>query len=402
MVVFALTGAAGERAFASRKNDGLNAAIGKALFKRVWVPAPSSTRANDGLGPLFNGRSCRQCHAAATAGKIVTDDDGRLADRGAVVRLSGPDGAGDAHYGSQVQTRAIQGYQAEASVRIAWAEQRETFDDGSEVMLRRPLVRLERPAFGSLSSDIELTLLLAPSLEVAARIAAVDGAALMAADRPETPGRLSRDDKGRVRVFGRKASESDLEHMTSLAFLRDLGLSTVTHPIPAGDCTGVQSACIGALHGALDGEAEIGPQIVAAIAHYITSLDTRDGGPAPGAAGAQLFSNAGCAACHQPALPGRDGAPVALYSDLRLHDLGASLSGLTEAGGQARGEWRTAPLIGVAQRLAAGVSLLHDGRARSIAEAVLWHGGDARDARNSYKALSKDDRSALEAFVLSR
>ena len=87
---------------------GLEAAVGQRLFKRNWVPAPSSTKSNDGLGPLFNARSCLQCHAAATAGKIETGTDGHLAERGAVVRLGGDTGAPDPAYGAQVQTRAVQ------------------------------------------------------------------------------------------------------------------------------------------------------------------------------------------------------------------------------------------------------------------------------------------------------
>ena len=367
---------------ATTDNDRMSAALGKALFKRVWVPAPSSTKANDGLGPLFNGRSCLQCHAAAGAGRLVVDDMGHLAERGAVVRLSTPEGHGDPIYGTQIQTRAAPGLEAEASVYVRFQPQTETFDDGETIVLRRPIVELKNLSNGELQKATDATLIIAPSLQTAARIAMTE-----------------RNDA----VFGLKGTASSLEEMTSLAFLRDLGLSTPRFPSVAGDCTSHQQPCLAAPHGETMGGAEISAEIVAAIAHYITTLDDASASPAPAdRRGAAVFEQTGCATCHRPAQPGRDGKAVSLYSDLQLHDMGAALAGLTEANGQSRDVWRTAPLIHIQSRLKAGATLLHDGRAQTVAEAILWHGGAAQEARNAYKALSKDDRAALENYVSSR
>lgn len=402
-VMFVLLGVVFAPVSAAKRGDGLDVAIGKALFKRTWVPAPSSTRTTDGLGPLFNARSCAQCHSAATAGRLETDDDGHLADRGGVVRLSTPLGGGDARYGAQVQTRAVPGLDAEASVRVTWADTRETLDDGTNVNLRRPVVALDRPILGPLADNVEATLLLAPSLRVAARISRVDGQALSdMRDDGVRQGRLSRDDTGRARLFGHKATETDLERMTSVAFLRDLGLSTKNQPNSAGDCTAAQRSCQSAPQGAAGGEVEIGPEITGAVATYLASLSGVELDQPAEPKGREVFTKLGCASCHQPAMPGYNGQGITLYSDLRLHDMGEGLAGLTEAGGQSRGEWRTAPLIGSGQRLMAGSTLLHDGRARTLSEAVLWHGGEAATVRSAYKALSKDDRSALERFIFSR
>lgn len=378
--------------------DDSQVAIGRALFKRIWVPAPSSTKANDGLGPLFNGRSCAQCHGADSAGRVVTDDAGRLLERGAVVRLSNAKGGGDPVYGSQIQTRGVPGVEPEAAVSIEWATKAETFEDGSEIVLRRPVVRLDQLSSGPLAQDTQATLMLAPSLKAAARIAAVEAAAVATVASRSAAVPAVEDAR---RVFGRKATATTLDDMTSLAFSRDLGLSTSRYLNSAGDCTAAQESCVRALHGAEAGEAEIDPAIVAAIARYLASLDTHKAEPLPDTAGAALFASTGCASCHTPTLPGRSGVPVALYSDLGLHPMGADLAGLTETD-RARDVWRTAPLIGLSERLKAGATLLHDGRARTVAEAVLWHGGAADAARVHYKALGKADRDALEQYVLSR
>lgn len=365
----------------------MTAALGKALFKRVWVAAPSSTQANDGLGPLFNGRSCVQCHSAAGGGRLFVDHNGRLAERGAVVRLSTPDGRGDPVYGAQIQTRAVPGLNLEASVRVRFQTHTETFDDGSTIAMRRPVVVLDGLSDGPLADGTEATLIVAPSLQTAARIARVDS---------------------RNKSFGLKANAESLEEMTSLAFLRDLGLSTPRFANVAGDCTPMQTACLAAPHGAASGKAEISADIVTPVARYLATLDEQSKRAAPDdRRGAALFAQLACASCHTPALPARAGMGfreelVTLYSDLARHDMGDALAGLTEPYGQSRASWRTAPLIHIQSRLEAGATLLHDGRARTVAEAILWHGGAAEAARNQYKALSKDDRVALENYVLGR
>jgi CxxC motif-containing protein (DUF1111 family) len=376
----------------------LEAAMGKALFKRNWVPAPSSTKSNDGLGPLFNARSCLQCHAAATAGKIETGEDGRLAERGAVVRLGGENGAPDPGYGAQVQTRAVQNHAEEANVEITWEERQVALADGTHVALRRPVVTLQAKQ-GPLSTQSGRALVLAPSLAGAAQIAQVDLKALE--QQLTVSGRVSRDKQGQVLVFGRKASQPDLTHAVEMAFARDLGMSTRGLPNPAGDCTALQPACLAGPHGGDEAGIEIAPEIVASLVAYVASL--APGSPAPAdAGGAALFEATGCASCHRPTLPGKEGQPVTLYSDLLLHDLGAGLAGIPEVQGQTAAEWRTAPLVGLQKRLAAGSTLLHDGRARSVEEAVLWHGGQAQDVRDAYGRLTAAERRALQDFVLSR
>ena len=382
-------------------DDGLNRAIGKALFDRQWVPAPSSTKANDGLGPLFNARSCAQCHGAATAGRIEVMPDKRLLSRGAVVRLSGPDGAGDPHFGAQIQTHAIPGFGSEAEVQLAWRTSTLTLADGAVVELRQPdatLAGLETP----LSENTSKTLLLAPSLRAAARADKIDIKALE--ERPanvQAGGRLSRDKEGNVLVFGHKASERTLEDVIATAFSRDLGLATSQRREPGGDCTVQQAACMNAINGIDPSGGEISTEIVGAIADYVRSLDkVATPSRQNEAEGARVFEASGCGACHTPSMPAKRDGEVELYSDLRLHDMGEGLAGLVEAAGQSSKEWRTAALVGLRERLHAGATLMHDGRARNIAEAVLWHAGEAENARDAYKGLPRDQREALERFLL--
>ena len=393
-------------------DEGLNRAIGKALFERHWVPAPSSTKANDGLGPLFNARPCAQCHAAATAGRLTqSPTDGhmeaaastRLPARGGVIRLSGADGASHPHFGAQVQTQAIPGFRSEADVTLTWRTRTSTLQDGSAVELRQP-----SPALGGLAAPLDpgttATLILAPSLRVIARAAEVDLNAIAAPSHLQGgSGRLSRDAHGPVLDFGRKASERSLEDIIATAFSRDLCMSTAQHPEPSGDCTPRQQTCRSAISGVAASGVEIPNEIIVAIADFVRGLDNA-ATPAPDAfpEGARVFDAVGCAACHTPSLPGKLGGEVAIFSDLRLHDVGEDLAGLSGGEGQTPMEWRTAPLLDINQRLKAGATLMHDGRARTIAEAILWHGGEADGAKRSYMNLNTEHREALERFLMGQ
>jgi CxxC motif-containing protein (DUF1111 family) len=380
----------------ARAADGLSVEIGKRLFKRIWVPAPSSTEANDGLGPLFNARSCAQCHRAETAGLVAVEKNGELAERGAVVRLSKDSGAIDSNYGAQIQTRAIPQFDPEAHVHLTWEKKHVGFSDGTSVELRKPHLVLRNFAYGPLDRDTRASLTVAPSLAVAAEIARVDTSAL---PDKNASGRLIRSAAGAPAVFGRKQSDKDIAAAAALAFSRDLGMSTPLYPSPAGDCTSTETACLAAPNGAGPKGVEIGAEIVSALVAYVEALPAPTKPDETNALGKMAFEAAECEACHQPIQKGRDGAPLVLYSDLLLHDMGEALAGPAEPGGASAFEWRTAPLIGLKERLAAGATLLHDGRARSIEEAILWHAGAAQAARDRYVVLKGPERAALAQFL---
>jgi CxxC motif-containing protein (DUF1111 family) len=178
----------------------------------------------------------------------------------------------------------------------------------------------------------------------------------------------------------------------------DLGMSTEHRRAVAGDCTPGEAACEAGPHGGTADEPEISHEIVALLASYLASVPGPKPDDAGDAKGAQLFASTGCAACHQPSLPSTRGK-VAAFTDLLLHDMGPGLDGGATEPGIAPTEWRTAPLWGIRRTVASGAGLLHDGRARSVAEAVGWHGGEGAHARAAFQALSDTDRKALIAYV---
>lgn len=374
--------------------DGLERAAGKALFDRLWVAAPSSTLANDGLGPLFNEKSCASCHIGkAFAARMSVAADGTVTARGLATRLGDAAGHGDPVYGRQIQPRAVNGLASEGTVTYRVTQGGATKADFA-------------PAFGALAETTKLGPRLAPPLAGIGRIGLVDEAAIRAGADPDD--RDGNGVRGRARIladgsvgrYGWKASAATLDQQVADAFMLDIGLSSPLAPHPAGDCTKAEAACLAAPDGrdaTFDGE-EISRQMIGLIAAYL------DGLPAPnvptgGDPGAALFTSTGCASCHVPAMPKRGGGAVTLYSDLLLHNMGAGLDDGVGEGGVASKEWRTPPLIALSLRHGRETRYLHDGRAATLDEAVRAHGGEASRARANYDALSDADRAKLIEFL---
>jgi CxxC motif-containing protein (DUF1111 family) len=378
---------------AARAGD-LDAAIGRSLFHRAWVPAPSSTRANDGLGPLFNARACASCHQDLERAPVAVGPDGQVASDHLVIRISDAAGRPDPVYGHQLQTASVPGEAApEGGV-------------GRNAAGHFQPVGL---AYGPLSGITRAGARVAPQLRGLGHLAAVPDEAIAALANPgdrDGDGVRGRanwiampDGVHRVGRFGLKAGAATLDDQVETAFALDLGLSTPGRAMPAGDCTQAQSACLGAPHGGGPDAPEITGELVRRIALYLASIAP----PAPanglaGRRGARLFAEVGCAACHRPALPSPSG-PVRAFTDLLLHDLGPELDGgATELGVDSR-EWRTAPLWGLSRALEKRAGLLHDGRAATVAEAIRLHGGEAAHSRERFEALAETDRDRLLAYV---
>lgn len=345
--------------------EPLDFAMGKALFDRPWAQAPTATRADDGLGPLFVARSCVACHPKAGAGAMPPG-------LGAVLRL-----ADDPVYGRQLQTAAVTGLAAEGRLELKEEFHTVHYPDGAAVQLRRVIGSVADPAAGPIT--VAASLRRAPPLR---------GLGLL-----ERAG-------GR---FGWKADQPDLTHQAAAALHLDIGMSTRLYPQHWGDCTPAQAACLAAPHGdspEFDG-LEISDKMLDLIVAYLRGLPP-PAPPKPDPAGAKLFDAAGCAGCHAPVLPVVGGGEIRPYSDLQLHDMGADLASELAAGAASGAQWRTPPLWGLrdARRDADGkLALLHDGRARSIEEAILWHGGAAEDARRRFMNLPAKRRAALLRFV---
>ena len=296
-------------------SPSLDEAIGKRLFERNWVSAPSSTKSDDGLGPLYDAPSCAACHVQNPLPEV----DETSTPPGMVIRLGNAQGSGDPVYGYQLQTRGVAGQTPEANPDIEWAAK-----DG----LRVPTITLYSLGYGALAKGTAMGLRRAPSIKGVGLLAQIPESEILARADPEDAnhdgiaGRPSWIELGGRRVLGRfgwKATQPDLVAQTAMAFSRDIGLSTRLNPEPWGDCTAAERACRAGPHGAEAGEPEVADAILDAIVQYAGSLPP----PPPGKAGAgeTLFEQTGCAACHAT-LHLKDGRPVPAYTDLLLHDLG--------------------------------------------------------------------------------
>lgn len=375
----------------------LDVAVGKAVFDRLWVQAPSSTRSADGLGPLFAARSCASCHAKSggrSTFRLGRDDPAETP--GLVIRLGDADGKPDQVYGAELQPRGVGGLPGEGAPSVRFSEAAEAS--------RRPDWSVVDWGYGRPAETTRPSPRVAPSLAGLGLLAQVPESEILSREDPDdrdgdgVSGRAARLAGGELGRFGWKAVEPTLEAQAASAFALDIGLSTPTRPDPAGDCTAAQPACRDASHGASAGETEVGQELMAGLVAF---LERRPAPPPPASrpAGARAFEAAGCAACHASTLAGAGGRPVAAYTDLLLHDMGDGLDdGMGEGAATSR-EWRTAPLWGLSQALARGAGLLHDGRAADVAGAVRWHGGEAAGARRRFDGLARGERKALLDFV---
>jgi len=417
---------------------GLDFELGRAMFEKLWVSAPASTKASDGLGPLYNARACSACHVNDGRGHPPSGPDDKplaLALHLAVpaaplVSMAGVDSwqatAPDPHYGAQLQTFATAGLAAEGRFRVAWEEHKVTLAGGEMVSLRKPAIALEDLAFGPLAPDAMTSPRIAPPMIGLGLLEAIPAADILAREDPDDAdgdgisGRANivwSPAHGRPMLgrFGLKAGSATVLHQSAKAFANDIGISSPVFPTPWGDCTSAQTACRAAPHG--DGDArgqEVDAEGLAITELYASNLAVpvrRDVDDPEVLRGKALFHGAGCAACHTPKHVTHriEGAPqnsfqlIWPYTDLLLHDMGPGLAdGFTE--GRATGqEWRTPPLwgIGLTAAVSGETSFLHDGRARNLLEAVLWHGGEAEAARDAVAAMGRVDRDALIRFLES-
>jgi CxxC motif-containing protein (DUF1111 family) len=353
--------------------------IGDAEFSRRFAPS-------SGLGPIFNNVSCFSCHSGDGRGKLEN----------ALRRIgSRDDDFMRAHGGPQIQDRAIPGAEFE------------TIPAGAAVS-----VRLPPPVFGAgLMEAIADATLLALADPDDRNNDGISGRANLVSDAAYVP--THEHGAGvavRVGRFGRKSQVASLLQQVVEAYIQDMGITSDFQPHE--NRNPLSSLPIEGVDGLID--PEIPPSVVLATIHYVRTLAP----PAPGAMttrreeGRAVFGDAGCATCHVPtlrtgthaisALANRD---VALYSDLLLHDMGDALADNRPDGLASGREWRTTPLWGLRlmrQFLDGKAFLLHDGRARSVEEAILLHGGEAQRARDAFLTLSPAQRAALLDFVESR
>ena len=361
----------------------LEAAGGWALFKRPWVSAPSSQTFGAGLGPLYDARSCNACHAGGGAGRVAED---ALGD-GMVIRVGRADAAGDPIYGSQMQTLALPGFEPEVDAAFRWQ---------SNGDLRSAKIAFAQLRYGALASDTRVALRRAPSLFGIGRLEDIPEKEILAQSHGGRPAWVTgADGQRKLGRWGWKAAMPELGSQIEIAFQRDFGISTSGRPDAFGECSPAEKDCYAVRAGA--------PELPDAsrdmIATYLRLLRM----PAPkdeSAPGFALFRSTGCADCHAT-LADSKGRPVHAYTDMLLHEMGPGLDDGIAEGAAHSSEWRTAPLWDVADNLTQG-GLLHDGRARSIGEAVEWHDGEGAKSRTAFNKLSPAERTQIEDFLLGR
>jgi CxxC motif-containing protein (DUF1111 family) len=414
--------------------------LGNALFRKLWVSAPATTDSSDGLGPLYNARGCQNCHLKDGRGRPPADAAEESVSM--FLRLSIPPQTDDQNndlatgrisavpeptYGIQLQNFAVQGLDREGRMEITYSDVPVTFKDGTTVTLRKPTYAVSGLKYGPLHKDVMLSPRIAPQMIGLGLLHAIPDADIRAKADPDD----ANDDgiSGRAREtwsieaakpvlgrFGWKGGTPNVRQQSAEAFHTDMGLSTPLYPQNSGECTSNQKICLDAPNGASARHSgyEVGPELFDLVVFYAQNLAVpprRTPGRSDVLAGKAIFTQLNCQGCHTPShqtgeVPGQphlSNQKIWPYTDLLLHDMGEGLADNRPEGNAHGREWRTPPLwgIGLTQAVSRHTFFLHDGRARNLEEAILWHGGEAQASRDGYLALSSDERDALLAFVRS-
>lgn len=413
--------------------------VGNGVFKKVWVAAPSSTTSSDGLGPLYNARACQRCHLKDGRGHPPSGDEPAVT---MFLRLSIPP-QNDADrqsltsnqrrvipeptYGGQLQHFSVPGLPAEGKMTISYEDKPVTFADGEVIHLRKPTYSISNLGYGPLHPDAMMSPRVAPPMIGVGLLEAIPEEDILAGIDPEDvdgdgisgrPNRVWSDEQSKVMLgrFGWKAGQPSVAQQSADAFKGDIGISTALYPSPQGDCTTAQNDCLTAPHGgsstepAVEAPADMFDQLV----FYARNLGVparRDLDHSQVLQGKKLFYDAKCTACHTPKFVTRRDSIgqeqsfqlIWPYTDLLLHDMGEDLADGRPEGKASGREWRTPPLwgIGLTETVNGHSYFLHDGRARNLMEAILWHGGEAEAAKQRVVDLTKAERDALLAFLSS-
>jgi CxxC motif-containing protein (DUF1111 family) len=416
--------------------------VGNGIFRKLWVSAPASTKSSDGLGPLYNARSCQRCHLKDGRGHTpeagFPDDDATSM----FLRLSIPPETSEQKrllaerkigvvpeptYGGQLQDFAIQGHDAEGKMHINYADVPVEFPDGTKVTLRKPAYSIDRLAYGPLHPKAMLSPRVSPQMIGLGLLEAIPEAQIRSLADPDDksgngisghPNEVwsAEHEKKVVGRFGWKAGNPTVLAQSAGAFEGDIGISNPVAQNAWGDCTAKQTHCREAPNGASAkvGNVEASKKFLDLVVFYSKNLAVprrRIPSDPDVLAGKKLFYEMGCVQCHQPkfmtgSLEGQPHLSDQLiwpYTDLLLHDMGEGLADHRPEGAANGREWRTAPLwgIGLTPIVNGHSQYLHDGRARNLTEAILWHDGEAKTARDRFTGLAKEDRDRLIAFVES-
>ncbi|MFT2111398.1 di-heme oxidoredictase family protein [Marinomonas sp. 2405UD68-3] len=453
------------------KDTEFSPVLGQAIFEKLWVSSPSSTLASDGLGPLFNARSCLSCHLQQSGGRRPEHGESTADTTAFLLRLGlthptdtpeqfKPNSMSvlpDSTYGHQLQTKSVHAITVEPSFIIQYSNKALALDDGTVVTLQAPHFYVESthdtathsqktkdteqeplPQGRSIrnktiensqyfDSNTRFSARLAPHLTGMGLIDALPESAILANADPDDAnndgisGKANivwdrSSDTWQVGRFGYKATQPTLDQQNQSAFNGDIGLSTPLFSASSGDCTTRQERCLHAPNGNsahLD-NLEINQQQLNWVNIYLGTLPVAriNNIKSPQfKRGRQQFIDLNCLSCHVPKFTTTQSRLSATlenrvifpFSDFLLHDMGDALASEFNEYNATPNEWRTAPLWGISERLKQNPNggFLHDGRARNVNEAILWHGGEAAASQAAYRMLNTNSRRDLLYFLES-
>lgn len=433
----------------------LDFAAGRSFFVNPWVIAPSSTNARDGLGPLYNARTCQQCHQGGGRGRAPDD---KKPMRNMLMRISVPGEnktkgvIPEPNYGNQIQLIGIRNSSknvkekatGEAQITVKYKTISGQYPDGESYTLRKPDFQVNNLAYGPLAKDALLSPRIGPTLAGMGLINEIVETDILALADPEDTNQdgisgrpnlvWSREhQKTMIGRFGLKANTPTLRQQVADAFVNDIGITS--HIFPDESCTSTQTAC-------LDAENGQGPntpyeisnllldKVVTFVSHLKVPSAYSDKATTKNSSlhssqntsqqnskeihkkmGKHDFHALGCASCHHPTFTASKSASfesfkskkIFPYSDFLLHDMGEGLADGRPDFEASGSEWRTAPLWDLSWRQKQGKfnNYLHDGRAQTVEEAILWHGGEAEATKQKFMHLPKARRRSLLEFIES-
>ena len=411
----------------------INFLVGNALFERMWEDSSISKNiAKDGLGPFFSARSCESCHINDGRGHIpITNKEDKIS---VVIQISQNIAQSNDYiknieddiYGGQISEFAVKDVLKEADIIIDYKYSLEMYEDGRVVELRRPIIKIDNLNYGDFNESTIFSARIAQPMIGLGLIEHIsDQSLLMNEDIDDTnkdgvSGKANKvwdiqKEKLAIGRFGWKAAQPSVYQQTADAFYHDMGLSNKLYSNPF-NCTSKQVECAKAISGNSEeyDDLEVSNDQLDLVTFYSSQL----GVPARRSInaenvkkGKEIFFALNCNSCHVESFTtGDTGSHANLnnqiiypYSDFLLHDMGESLSdGVSEFFAQGS-EWRTPPLwgIGLTSIVSDEYGYLHDGRARTIEEAILWHGGEANEIIQNYKKLKKNEVNQLLSFINS-
>jgi len=411
----------------------INFLVGNALFERMWEDSSISKNiAKDGLGPFFSARSCESCHINDGRGHIpITNKEDKIS---VVIQISQNIAQSNDYiknieddiYGGQISEFAVKDVLKEADIIIDYKYSLEMYEDGRVVELRRPIIKIDNLNYGDFNESTIFSARIAQPMIGLGLIEHIsDQSLLMNEDINDTnndgvSGKANKvwdieNEKLAIGRFGWKAAQPSVYQQTADAFYHDMGLSNKLYSNPF-NCTSKQVECAKAISGNSEeyDDLEVSNDQLDLVTFYSSQL----GVPARRSInaenvkkGKEIFFALNCNSCHVESFTtGDTGSHANLnnqiiypYSDFLLHDMGESLSdGVSEFLAQGS-EWRTPPLwgIGLTSIVSDEYGYLHDGRARTIEEAILWHGGEANEIIQNYKKLKKSEVNQLLSFINS-